>query len=421
MRKKLTMLGLCAMATITIVACSSPNKDVQTIEPTNKVTNESTSEETTPSVTPSEEVTPSVTPSEEPTPSPTPSEEPTPSPTPNESEDEGEKKEPQDGSNDDDKSSSKEEASSSSKEENSESKTENSTSKEETSSSTKEPSSSSKEDTSTSKEPTTTPTQTLTTTPTVPENSSSSSNVVVVPPVEDDPIPTPTPNPTPTPTPSTPSGWNGNYDSPLSDGFDHIKIPTRNDFYSEGLTNNDGAFDFNGSDWSNAWWDAYQDFLVANGSPVDENGNVYGAFYAIHDGFNDGYQYLYYGFSQGATNGWGPIALLNSQQHNTIRDDSNYNGSYLLEITGDAYAPMDKQSQNDYRAATTMLLSWVCPNPSQVEKVIYDSIDENCTNSILVNHVVQNGFGSWMQVGEVDVCVYYANDDGIGIAIRNHQ
>jgi len=38
-----------------------------------------------------------------------------------------------------------------------------------------------------------------------------------------------------------------------------------------------------------------------------------------------------------------------------------------------------------------------------------------------VNHVVQNGFGSWMQVGEVDVCVYYANDDGIGIAIRNHQ
>ena len=274
--------------------------------------------------------------------------------------------------------------------------------------------------------PAPTPTETPTPTPGEKEDekkepSSGSENV---PPVEEEPIPTPTP--TPNPTPSTPSGWNGNYDSPLSEGFDHIKIPTRDDFYSEGLTMNDDAFDFNGSDWSNAWWDSYQDFLVANGSPINDNGQVMGAFYAIHDGYNDGYQYLYYGFSQGATNGWGDIALFPNGMVSTYDDifkHEDFKDAYFLELSNFTYGNMDKMVEDEYRAATTMLLSWICPNPSQVEKVIYDAIDANNHNSALVNHIVQNGWRTWYQVGEVDILVTHSNPSKeiCQVAIRKHD
>lgn len=408
MQKKLSIFLLSSIMVFMLAACGSSNK-APALEETPNVKEEVSSttgqidnssddssvESTpTPEVTPTEEPTstptpePTETPTPEPTPEPTETPEVTPSVVPDEKEDE--KKEPNDGSN--------------------------------TAPTTKDEESTSKEPTTT---PTQTPTQTPTTTPTVPDNSSSSSNVVVVPPEEDDPTPTPTPtpNPTPTPTPSTPSGWNGNYDELPSGRFEDIKVPTIDKFYDEGLSNKDGAFDFGSHDkaWEDAWYESYEDFLIAGGNPVDDQGNVYGAFSAIHDGFVDGYQYLYYGFSQGATNGWGDIVVYNNGMHPTISGDSNYNGSYILEFSNFTFGNMDKNSEDEYRAATTMLLSWIVPNPSQVEKEIYEAFTTN--TSKIENHLVQNGFGTWMQIGDVDICVSKidSKEETYMFALREHR
>lgn len=271
---------------------------------------------------------------------------------------------------------------------------------------------------------------------TTPDNSSSSSNVVVVPPVEEPtPSPTPTtkpvtPSPTPsvTPTPTTkPSGdsnWSGGYDNLPSEGFDHIKVPTKSDFYDEGFDDKLGAFDFDGSDWSNEWWDAYQDFLVANGSPIDSDGNPMGAFNAIHDGSVNGYQYLYYGVNwSGSRDGWGDIALLPRGLNSTMVNNPNYDGAYVLELTNFTYGNMDKEVENEYRAATTMMLSWIVPNPQEVEKAIYDAIDVDNYDNILANHVAQNGYGSWLQIGDVDVAVaiYHPSEEAYLFSIRAHR
>lgn len=288
-------------------------------------------------------------------------------------------------------------------------------------------------------EPTSTPTPEPTEEPTstpVPE-ATATSTPVPEPTATSTPVPEPTatstPIPTVAPTPTSkvekdekkePNGsnWSGGYDTLPTEGFDHIKVPTKSDFYDEGLDNNLGAFDFDGSDWSNEWWDAYQDFLVANGSPIDSDGNPMGAFYAIHDGSVNGYQYLYYGFSQGATNGWGDIVLAPRGLNSTMANNSNYDGAYILELSNFTYGAMDKGLENEYRSATTMMLSWIVPNPSQVEKAIYDSIDVNNHDSILVNHVKQNGFGSWMQLGEIDIAVVRVrnSEQEFLFAIRGH-
>lgn len=305
---------------------------------------------------------------------------------------------------DDDKSSSSEdvanstskEDASTSKEETSESKTESSTSKEETSSSkeestTKPENSTSKEETSTSKEETSSSSESVTT----PEENSSSSEVIV-PPVEDDP------------TPSNP-GWSGGYDNLPSDGFDHIKVPTIDDFYDEGLDNPGGAFDFgNRPEWEEEWYDAYNEFLVANDSPIHpDTGIPIPAFYAVNPGstFINGatYQYLYYGFRGDATNGWGDVVLLPVGLNSSMANNPNYDGAYVLETTNFTYGNMDKGLENEYRAATTMMLSWIVPNPQEVEKAIYDTfVEDHC---VLYDHTMANGCGSWLQIGEIDVTV----------------
>ncbi len=379
MRKKLALLGLCVVAALTIVACGSPSEATPTIEPTNKVTNEPTNEPTSepisevPSVTPSE--TPTPTPSEEPTPTPsetptpTPSEEPTPTPSeePTPSEIPTPSVVPDNSSNDNGGNNDSE-----------------------------------KEETSSSSESVTTPE----------ENSSSSE--VIVPPVEDDP------------TPSNP-GWTGDYDNLPSDGFDHIKVPTIDDFYDEGLDNPGGAFDFgNRPEWEGEWYDAYNEFLVANGSPIIDDTPI-GAFYAINPGstFINGatYQYLYYGFRGDATNGWGDIVIYPNGLHPTIKDDSNYKDSYILETTNFFYGEMDKGLENEYRAATTMMLSWIVPNPQEVEKAIYDFHVDTEGDAILTKLVLEHGAGSWVQIGEVDVCVskVETSSQTIMIAIRAHK
>lgn len=224
--------------------------------------------------------------------------------------------------------------------------------------------------------------------------------------------------------PSEGSGWDGDYDNLPSDGFDHIKVPTIDDFYDEGLSNNDGAFDFgNRPEWEDAWYDAYEDFLVANGSPIDpDTGKPMGAFYAIHDGFTRGYQYLYYGFNQESTNGWGDIVLYPGGMYagNSSLGDERFN-AYFLELSNFTYGNMDKGLENEYRSATMMLLSWICPNPSQVEKEIYDAFVED--HSIIWDNYVANGCFSWVQVGDVDICIIgiNTNTQAYTFGIRNHK
>lgn len=248
----------------------------------------------------------------------------------------------------------------------------------------------------------------------------------VTPSVTPTPSPTPSVTPIPTTKPSGGSNWSGGYDNLPTDGFDHIKVPTKSDFYDEGFDDKLGAFDFDGSDWSNEWWDAYQDFLVANGSPIDSDGNPMGAFNAIHDGSVNGYQYLYYGVNwSGSRDGWGDIALYNSNLHPQSSSTTNYKDAYFLETTNFFYGEMDKGVENEYRAATTMMLSWIVPNPQEVEKAIYEfHVDKGGDDyeATLTTLVKQHGYGSWVQIGEVDVAVVLVKEDcTMIIAIREHH
>lgn len=284
-------------------------------------------------------------------------------------------------------------------------------------------------------EPSSTPTQEPTETPTPTPTEEPTPTPEPTPTETPTPTPEPTPTETPTPTPSEedekkePSGsdWSGDYNTLPSDGFDHIKVPTIDDFYDEGLDNPGGAFDFgNRPEWEEEWYDAYNEFLVANGSPIIDDTPI-GAFYAINPGstFINGatYQYLYYGYRGDATNGWGDIVLYNSGLNPSMSDNSNYKDSYILETTNFTYGNMDKGLENEYRAATTMMLSWIVPNPSQVEEVIYGFIADMTGDAILTKHVIQNGFGSWMQVGNVDIAVALSDIEGetFVFAIRNHK
>ena len=223
--------------------------------------------------------------------------------------------------------------------------------------------------------------------------------------------------------PSEGSKWNGNYDNLVGDDFDHIKVPTIDDFYDEGLSNDDGAFDFgNRPKWEEAWYDAYEDFLIALGSPIDDEGNVYPVFMSINPGYTQGYQYLYYGVNwSDDSNGWGDIVLYPNGLHPTIKDDSNYKDSYILELTNFTYGKMDKGLEDEYRAATTMMLSWIVPNPQEVEKAIYDGFVDD--NSAIWKHYEANGCGSWMQVGEVDIAIagIHGSTQAYMFAIRAHK
>lgn len=275
-------------------------------------------------------------------------------------------------------------------------------------------------------EPTSTPVPEATATSTPVPEPTATSTPAPKPTATETPTPTVTPTNTPTPTtkPSGDSSWSGGYDNLPSEGFDHIKVPTKDDFYDEGFDNPLGAFDFDGSDWSNEWWDAYQDFLVANGSPIDSDGNPMGAWNAIHDGSVNGYQYLYYGVNwSGSRDGWGDIVLLPRGLNSTMANNPNYDGAYVLELANFTYGNMDKGVENEYRAATTMMLSWIVPNPSQVEKAIYDAIDVDNYDNILANHVAQNGYGSWLQIGDVDVAVviYHPSEEVYLFSIRAHR
>ena len=265
--------------------------------------------------------------------------------------------------------------------------------------------------------PSPTPTETPSPTPTETPSPTPTETPSPTPTETPSPTPTETPTPTPTPEPTVPSeeedkekepngsDWSGGYDTLPSDGFDHIKVPTIDDFYDEGLSNDDGAFDFgNRPKWEEAWYDAYDEFLVALGSPVDDEGNVYPAFMSINPGYTQGYQYLYYGVNwSDDSNGWGDVVLYPNGLHPTIKDDSNYKDSYMLELTNFTFGNMDKGLEDEYRAAITMMLSWIVPNPSQVEKAIYDTfVEDHC---VIYDHFKTNGFDSWVQIGDVDVCV----------------
>ena len=223
--------------------------------------------------------------------------------------------------------------------------------------------------------------------------------------------------------------YDGNIDWLVGEGFDYIPVPCIDSFYDEGLDNPGGAFDFgNRPEWEEAWYNSYNYFLMANGSPIHPDiGVPIPAFYAVNPGstFINGatYQYLYYGYRGDATNGWGDIVVYPNGFHPTIKDDSNYKDSYILETTNFFYGEMDKGLEDEYRAATSMILSWVVPNPSQVEKAIYDFHVDQVGNTILVKEVLENGYGSWVQIGEVDVCVAGLNSSSQTclFAIRQHK
>ena len=229
------------------------------------------------------------------------------------------------------------------------------------------------------------------------------------------------------PTPSNP-GWDGDYDNLPSDGFDHIKVPTIDDFYDEGLDNPGGAFDFgNRPEWEEEWYDAYNEFLVANGSPIIDDTPI-GAFYAINPGstFINGatYQYLYYGYRGDATNGWGDIVIYPGGMYlgNSSLGDEVDN-TYYFETSNFFYGEIDKGLEDEYRAASVMMLSWIVPNPQEVEKAIYDFHVDQVGNTILVKQVLEHGYGTWVQIGEVDVAVMGFDDtsQGLMFAIRAHK
>jgi len=119
----------------------------------------------------------------------------------------------------------------------------------------------------------------------------------------------------------------------------------------------------------------------------------------------------------------GDIVLYPNGLHPTIKDDSNYKGSYILETTNFFYGEIDKELEDEYRAATSMMLSWIIPNVSQVEKAIYDFHVDQVGNTILVKEVLENGYGSWVQIGEVDVCVAGLNSSSqtCMFAFRQHR
>ena len=86
------------------------------------------------------------------------------------------------------------------------------------------------------------------------------------------------------------------------------------------------------------------------------------------------------------------------------------------------YGDMDKGLENEYRAATTMMLSWIVPNPQEVEKAIYEFHTNESGSDPLSKLVDTKGCGAWMQLGEVDVCVvrYDFNNNEYIFAIKGH-
>ena len=84
---------------------------------------------------------------------------------------------------------------------------------------------------------------------------------------------------------------------------------------------------------------------------------------------------------------------------------------------------MDKGLENEYRAATTMMLSWICPNPQEVEEAIYEFHTNESGSDILSRLVDTQGCGAWVQIGEVDVCVtkYDFINEVFMFSIRSHR
>lgn len=232
--------------------------------------------------------------------------------------------------------------------------------------------------------------------------------------------------------PTSDNKWSGGYDNLVGDGYDHIKVPTLDSFNNNSFDEEmkDEAFNADSmpSDWADAWWNAYDDFLVANGSPVTEDGEVLGAFMSINPGWKNNYQYLYYGVNfSGDTNGWGDLNLYPASSYSgwNIGEAVNLNpedfkDAYFFEIANFTYGYIDETLTKDYRSATTMLLSWVCPNPAEVEKTIYEAF---ISDSAFYRHFEENGHYSWFQVGDVDMCFMGidSNSQVYVLAIREHR
>ncbi len=218
----------------------------------------------------------------------------------------------------------------------------------------------------------------------------------------------------------------------IGEGFDHIKVPcldkyNRNSFAEETANT---AFDFDTmpDDWEDDWWNTYEEFLIANGSPLDSDGTPLGAFTAIHEGFSHGCQYLYYGVNFSWTSsGVGDINLYPDDVYSwsNAGTEKYYEDCHVVEIANFSYGDndVDARIENDYRSATLLMLSWVCPNPDEIEQVIYDFIsDDDCTSTLGLQ-VLNCSWGSWMQVGETDICAWfsYPEDDHYGFIIREHR
>ena len=231
-----------------------------------------------------------------------------------------------------------------------------------------------------------------------------------------------------------PLDWDGKKVYLVGEGFDHIPVPCIDSFYDEKLNDKDGysIFEFGARpEWEDVWYECYEYFLIANGSPQDGYGSPLGAFNALHDGSTGGYQYLYYGVNwSGRSNGWGDIVLCPGAAYiSDILDDSNlkvenFKDSYFLELSGFDYRYFEEETYtSDYRSATVMLLSWVLPNPDEVEQVVYDFATDETAGDPLSKQIMEEGWGHWLQVGEVDMCVVgYNSDTGFCLfAIREHD
>ena len=217
--------------------------------------------------------------------------------------------------------------------------------------------------------------------------------------------------------------YDGNIDWLAGEGFDYIPVPCIDSFYDEGLDNPSGAFDFgNRPEWEEAWYNSYNYFLMANGSPIHPDvGIPIPAFYAINPGstFINGatYQYLYYGFRGDATNGWGDIVLypngLYPWESAKTQKQEDYKDAYFIELSNFTFGNMDKGLEDEYRSALCMLLSWVVPNPSQVENTIYNAFVDDNTYYVF----------EWHQVGEIDWCLFGASSskETYKFAIRPHH
>ena len=181
------------------------------------------------------------------------------------------------------------------------------------------------------------------------------------------------------------------------------------------------------SEWGDAWWNAYEDFLVANGSPIGNDGKPLAAFNAIHTGSSMGYQYLYYGYMGDSTDGMGDINLYPAAKYSgwstSKAKKEDFADAYFFEIAVD-YTTMEEKYLNDYRSASLMMLSWICPNPSEVEKVFYDFITDETGNDPITQLIIDKGsYNYWIQVGGVDVCLTYVNINTgeCQFAIREHN